>query len=118
MNLRQFSEFIGATVLMAVATWFIAWWAVPLIAATWGLARRRDRWVPLLAGTAGMMSWLALLFLPSSPAAVGRLADVAGTAMGTGPGPLLVLTLMFPALLAASAASFARVISSASRPSS
>jgi hypothetical protein len=115
VTMRQLLEFIAVALAMAAATWFIAWWTVPVLAAAWGVARRGDRWVPLLAGAAGMMGWLLLLFLPSSPAAVGRLAQVAGTAMGTGPGPLFVLTLMFPALLAASAASLARAISSASR---
>jgi hypothetical protein len=113
MTLRALVEGAVMTLLMAAATWFIAWWTVPLLAAAWALARGGQRWIPLLAGVAGMMSWLLLVFLPSSPAAVGRLAQVAGAAMGTGPGPLFALTLAFPALLAASAASLARAISSA-----
>lgn len=110
MTARQFGEFAAVTLLMAAGTWYIGWWTVPLVAAAWGSARAGERWLPLLSATAGMLSWLLLLFLPSSPGAVGRLAEVAGQAMGVGAGPLLVLTLVFPALLAVSAASLARAV--------
>lgn len=103
-----FAEFAAATAAMATATWFVAWWTVPIVAAAWAVRRRTDRTLPLLAAAAGMLSWLILLLLPSSPGAVARLAHVAGAAMGTGSGPLLALTLAFPALLAASAASLAK----------
>ncbi|MHB1296903.1 MAG: hypothetical protein ACYC0B_00115 [Gemmatimonadaceae bacterium] len=103
-----FAEFAAATAAMATATWFIAWWTVPVVAALWALSRPGDRTLPLMAAAAGTLSWLVLLLLPSSPGAVARLAEVAGSAIGTGPGPLLALTLAFPALLAASAASLAK----------
>lgn len=117
MTMRQFTEFVLASLMTAIATWFIAWWTVPLIGAAWGVARREERWVPMLAGAAALLAWLMLLFLPSSPAAVGRLAQVTGAAMGTGPAPLFLLTLVYPALLAAAAASVARAVSSAPRAS-
>lgn len=116
MTMRQALEFLLVTALMAAATWLIAWWAVPLVAAAWALARRSQRWTPLLAGAAGMLSWLVVLFLPSSPGAVSRLAEVAGAAMGTGAGPLVVLTLVFPALLGAASASFVRALAPAPAP--
>jgi hypothetical protein len=103
-----FAEFAAATAAMATATWFVAWWAVPIVAAAWAALRPGDRTLPLMAAVAGTFSWLILLLLPSSPGAVARVADVAGAAMGTGSGPLLALTLAFPALLAASAASLAK----------
>jgi hypothetical protein len=110
MTARQFGEFTAVTLLMAAGTWYVGWWTVPVIAAAWGFARAGDRWLPLLSATAGMLSWLLLLFLPSSPGAVSQLAEVAGQAMGVGAGPLLVLTLVFPALLAVSAASLSRAV--------
>lgn len=115
MTLRRLTEFVLVVVLMAAATWMIAWWAVPVVAAGWALTRSGERWTPLLAGAAGMLSWLIVLFLPSSPGAVSRLADVAGAAMGTGAGPLVVLTLVFPALLGAASSSLVRALLPASK---
>jgi hypothetical protein len=110
MTMRGATEFAVASLLMATGTWFVGWWMVPVIAAIWGAVRAEDRWLPLLAAFAGTTSWLLLLFLPSSPGAVGRLATVAGRAMGVGPGPLVLLTLVFPALLAVAAAALARAV--------
>lgn len=115
MTMRRMMEFVLVVILMAAATWMIAWWAVPVVAAAWALARRNERWTPLLSGAAGMLGWLIVLLLPSSPGAVSRLADVAGAAMGTGAGPLVVLTLVFPALLGAASASFVRALAPAAR---
>lgn len=108
--MRRFTEFAIVTLAVAAGTWLIAWWTVPLAGAAWGVARREDRWTPFLAGAAAATGWLALLFLPSSPAQVGLLAEVVGAAMGTGPTPLVTLTLLYPALLATAAASVARAV--------
>jgi hypothetical protein len=110
MTMRQVTEFAVVTLLMAAGTWLAGWWMVPVVAAAWGLTRREERGLPLLAAMAGAMAWTALLLLPSSPAAVGRVAEVAGRAMGVGAGPLLFLTLIYPALLAVSAAALARAL--------
>ncbi len=110
MTMRRFAEFALITLLIAATTWFIAWWTVPVVAAAWALTRPSARWLPLAAGIAGALGWLALLVLVSTPGDVRRLAEVAGTAMGIGPSPLLALTLLYPALLAAAAASLARTV--------
>lgn len=110
MTARRLTELLIAATLMGLGTWIAGWWMVPVIAVAWALLRPADRSLPLAAGIAAMVSWAALLFLPGSTGDVQRLATVAGTAMATGPGPLLALTLAFPALLAVSAASLTRAL--------
>lgn len=110
MSTRGSAEFALVAMVMAATTWFIAWWTVPVVAAAWALTQPSARWLPLAAGAAGFTSWLALLFLASTPGDVRRLAEVAGTAMGVGPAPLLLLTLLYPSLLAVAAASLIRAV--------
>ncbi len=110
MTTRRFAEMVIAAAIMSLGTWLIGWWTVPVIAAGWAAVRRADRSLPLAAGITAAISWAALLYLPSSVGAVQHLAQVAGMAMATGPGPLLALTLAYPALLAVSAASLTRAL--------
>ncbi len=110
MTTRRSAEFALVTLLMAATTWFIAWWTVPVVAAAWAITHPSARWLPAAGGVSGSLGWLALLLLASTPGDVRRLAEVAGTAMGVGPWPLLLLTLLYPALLAVAAASLARAI--------
>ncbi len=106
--MRKALEFLTVMALMAAGTWFVAWWSVAAVAALWALARRTDRGLALKAGVAGMLSWIAILLFASSAEALGRTAEVAGTAMGVGSTTLLVLEMAFPALLASSAAALLR----------
>lgn len=102
--------FIGVTAAMATLTWAVAWWMVPVVAAIWAFVRRGDAAVPLLAGFAAMLAWSVLLFVSSRGAPAGSVMQSVGAAMQVGAGPLVVLTLAFPALLASSAAALVRAI--------
>lgn len=113
--MRRPIEFLVAVALMAAGTWFFvqAWWSVALVAGLWALVRPGDRGLSLKAGVAGMLAWIVILLFASSTAAIGRVAEVAGTAMGVGPTALLVLMLAYPALLASSAAALVRAVRNA-----
>lgn len=102
--------FLGVTAAMATLTWVVAWWMVPVVAAVWAYARRGDVAVPLLAGLAAIVAWGLLLALSASAAPAGSVLRSVGAAMQVGAGPLLVLTLAFPALLASSAAALVRAL--------
>ncbi len=110
MTMRRVAEFALVTLAMIATGWLLAWWTVPVVAAAWALTHPSARWVPLAAGVAGTLSWAVLLLLASTPGDVQRVADVAGAAMGIGAAPLLLLTLLYPALLAVAAASLARAL--------
>ncbi|WKW11939.1 hypothetical protein Strain138_001210 [Pseudogemmatithrix spongiicola] len=99
----------GALLLaLVLGTYAFDWLAVPVIAAAFAWIRRDDASVPLLASVAGAASWMALLVWQSMTGSVTEVARVVGEAMQVGGGPLLGLTIAFPALLAGAAAGLVR----------
>jgi hypothetical protein len=103
-----------STLVLAIAlgTFAFGWAAPAVIGAAWAAVRRDDAFVPLLASLSGMLGWGALLGVQALAGPVARVAEVVGAAMQVGTGPLLALTLAFPALLAGSAAGLVRGIAS------
>lgn len=103
--MRGVVKFLLLSEAFAVATFGLGWWSVPLIAALWGAFAvppgGRARFAALCAAT----GWASLLLLD---AARGPLSEVAAQIAGVMRVPsfaLYVLTLLFPAMLAWSAAS-------------
>jgi hypothetical protein len=108
--MKHVLRFIGLTLAIAVGTWMVAWWMVPVIGGAWGYLRRTDASAPLAAGLAAMLAWGLLLIVAASGAPKGSVMDAVGTAMQVGPWALIALSLAFPALLAASAAGLVRAL--------
>ncbi len=52
------------TVAFALGIYAFGWWAVPVIAAAWGLMNRGSRGAAARAATAALLAWLLLLFGP------------------------------------------------------
>ncbi len=100
--------FAAMLVAMILGTYAFDWLAVPVLAAAFAWIRRDDATVPLLATVSGAASWMALLGWQSLSGSVGEVARVVGEAMQVGGGPLLGLTIAFPALLAGAAAGVVR----------
>ncbi len=96
-----------AAAVMAVLTWLVGWWAVPLVAAFVGSLVYVREGVAWRMALAGAVAWALLLIVNAT---TGRLSVAATTLGGVlrVPGVVLVLiTLAFPALLAWSAATVA-----------
>ena len=91
----------------AVATFALGWWTVPLIAAAWTLYSA-DRYRARNIALAAAGGWATLLVLDAVRGPVGTMAEQLGGVMGLPPWLLYVLTLLFPALLAWSAATLVR----------
>lgn len=108
--MKRVPWFVGAVAAMALGTWMIGWWTVPIVGAAWGWAKRTDPATPLLAGGAGMVAWGALLVVSASGAPAGSVSAAVGQAMRVGPGALSALTLAYAGLLAASGAAVARAV--------
>lgn len=92
---------------MAVLTWLIGWWAVPLVAAFVGGTLYVREGVAWRMALAAAIAWALLLMVNAT---TGRLSVAATTLGGVlrVPGVVLVLiTLAFPALLGWSAATVA-----------
>jgi hypothetical protein len=107
--IRQLGIVLLLAVAMAVGTWWLGWWAVPVIGAAWGVARygQHSAWT---AAVAAALAWVLLLGLLALRGPVGDLARIVGGAL-TLPGWVLVLaTVVFPAALAGTAARLSRVL--------
>jgi len=103
--MRTARDILIVAAAMAVATRFLGWWAVPIVAAIAALWDRGPGAGATKVAVAAALSWGVLVVLQgvfgSSVIGLGR--DVA-TSLGV-PAPVpLVLTLVLPAILAASAA--------------
>jgi hypothetical protein len=98
--------FATLVLAMSVATYGFGWLGVAVCAVAWAWIRRNDATVPMMAALAGALSWGVLLVAGGD--STGRVAEVAGAAMQVGPLALKVLTVAFPALLAASLAGVVR----------
>lgn len=104
----RFVWFLTLVIAVALGTYAFGWATPAVLGAAWAAVRRDDAFVPAMASLAGIVGWGALLGVQSMMGPVARVADVVGAAMQVGAGPLLVLTLAFPALLAGSAAGLVR----------
>lgn len=85
---------------IAVATWLIGWWAVPIAGLAGGLMSVPSRYMGLAAG----LSWAVLLLIDVSNAAFARLAGMLSEVMGVPVVALIALTILFPMILGWSAA--------------
>lgn len=104
--------FLTLALAVALGTWAFGWGAVVVVSGAWAYIRRTDNAVPLLAAIAALVAWGGLLGVQALQGPVARVADVVGAAMQVGAGPLVLLTLAFPALLAGATAGVVRGIAS------
>ena len=103
----------------AVATYGIGWWSVPIIAAAWALFSS-DAKSARFAALCAAGGWATLLLLDVAKGPVAAMASRLGGVMGVPSVVLLLVTLLFPALLAWSAAALVprrvKATSTAERP--
>lgn len=101
-------------VLMAAfgaATTLLGWWAVPVVGGAWGLlASRRGAW-RAAAGTA-TIAW-AILLAASVASGLGTLISQLNGSLRLPALILALLTLIFPAVLAGSAAELGALLRTA-----
>ena len=103
--MRPTGRFVAARIVLlalsfAIGTWILGWWAVPLFAAIAGVLARDVRQQGVTAALAAALAWAALLAWSSIEGSVWSFSRIAGGAMGMSGVALLVVTLVFPAVLA------------------
>lgn len=91
---------------IAASTWLGGWWAVVVVALVAGFLHSEEPKTPWRVGLAGILGW-SLLLVVDARGAFGRLATVLGGAMSIPSPALLLMTVLFAALLAWSAATVA-----------
>ena len=104
--MRSILRFLAGALAFALGTWLVGWWAIPVVALMLGILGISGMRPMSIAGAAAL-SWAGLLAVDAAGASITRLAAVLAGVMGL-PAPVLFLvTLLFPALVAWSAASLA-----------
>jgi hypothetical protein len=101
---------VGAlTAAMALGTWWLGWWVVPVLGAAWGVARY-GAYPSVTAAVAAALGWTVILGVQAVQGPMGEVSRTLAGAVGV-PGWLpMIATLLFPAGLAAAAARLARSI--------
>jgi hypothetical protein len=92
---------IGAIVLATVG---FGWWAVPLAGAAWGAWRSAKGSPVVEAASAAAAAWGMLLAVKGATGPLGGLSGLLGEMFGLPGIALILVTLVFAALLAGSAA--------------
>ena len=95
---------------VAALTWVIGWWGVlvvALIAGTVAYAREGAAWRIALGAA---LAWAVLLLFDARGGALGTLSRALAGVIGVPAFALFVLTLLFPAVLAWSAATLAMAL--------
>lgn len=105
--MRTFVKLVLLAELFAVATYALGWWTVPIVAVVWAIMSSEAK-AARMAAICAAGGWATLLLLDAAKGPVGTMASRLGGVMGVPGFVLLVLTLVFPALLAWSAAALAR----------
>ncbi len=92
----------------ALATAWFGWMAVPALGLAWGWVDRSGAWPAWTAGGSAGLAWSGWLLWSGIDGPVLELADRVGAVVRV-PGPLLLLaTIGFATILAASGAAFVR----------
>ncbi len=89
---------------MAVGTAALGWWAVPALGLAYGAWRSADRTAAATAGISALLAWGALMAWNWWAGPVSELSVSLGAIMGLPGRALLLATLLFPAVLASTAA--------------
>ncbi len=103
IDMRSVIKLILLAEAFAVATFALGWWTVPVVAAAWAAYSTDDNRARI-AALCAMGGWATLLGLDFARGPVGTMGTQLGGVMNLPPTVLYILTLVFPALLAWSAA--------------
>lgn len=101
--------------ILAALTWIVGWWGVPLVAAVSGAILWRRRGTAWLVAFAAIIAWSVLILVDGLGRRFGVLANVVAGVLQLPAGALLMVTLLFAALLAWSAATIGVEIGRVSR---
>ncbi len=108
--MRAVVKFLLLSEAFAVMTFGLGWWTVPIVAALWGIfgapVERRAGFAALCAA----FGWACLLVLHATRGSLSAVAKQIGELIFVPPFALYSATLIFPAVLAWSAATLAPML--------
>jgi hypothetical protein len=100
---RQLVVILALAAAMALGTWWLGWWVVPVLGAAWGVARY-GAYPSTTAGVAAALGWTALLGIAALQGPMGEVSRTVGGVLSAPGWVPLALTALFPAGLAAASA--------------
>jgi hypothetical protein len=101
---RQAAFGLALAAALALGTAVLGWWAVPALGAVWGLTFTEGRGRVLLPAAAALVAWAGLLAWTGTRGPVLRVTEKVAGIFGIPAFTIVLLALVFPALLAGSAA--------------
>ncbi len=96
----------------AAGTAAVGWWAVPVLAFAWGWVADRAKRPALVAGTSALVGWGLLVLWDATGPAFRDVASGVGFVLKTGSSGFVEIVLLFPFLMALSAAGAANALRS------
>jgi len=96
--------FLSCALAIAATTWIVGWWGVAVVGLVAGALLWRRRAIVWSIALAASVAWGALLLLDASSARFGALASSLAGVMRVPAPAIVIVTLLFAALLAWSAA--------------
>lgn len=106
---RVISRVVALSLLFALATAWLGWWSVPVLALGYAITDHAWRMRAATAVAAAVVAWSGIIAIDVRAAWSG--ASRAGAVVGASPAVLLIVTLVFGALLAGTAAVVGTAIS-------
>jgi hypothetical protein len=101
---------VGAlAVVMALGTWWLGWWVVPVLGAAWGVARY-GAYPSATAAVAAALGWMLILGVQALRGPMGEVSRILASALDVPGWTPLLITALFPAGLAAASARLARCL--------
>ena len=107
--------FLTSAMTIVATTWFMGWWGVPLAALILGVMGWARRGIAWMTSLAAIVAWAALLLLDVTSGRFGALATAIAGVLRVPSAVVVVVTLLFAALLAWSAAALGAEIGRALR---
>ena len=101
--------------IMSAATWILGWWGVVLVAGAAAYALRAHRAIAWKIALSAAIGWALLLIVDAAGGPLALTASTVGGVMKIPGSALMAVTLLFPALLAWSAAVAVANMASAKR---
>ena len=100
---RQLLAVVVLAAAMALGTWWLGWWVVPVLGAAWGAARY-GAYPSATAGVAAALGWMGLVGIAALQGPMGGVSRMVGGVLSVPGWVPLALTALFPAGLAAASA--------------
>jgi hypothetical protein len=107
-------DIIVLAAAFSLGTFYVGWWTVPVIALAWGWIVGPSRRPATRAALGAGIAWMGFLAHDAMRGPAGRLARTLGDVMHLPAVVLVVVTVLFPVILAWSAA----VVGAESAPAS